>query len=83
LGVDLGHGLHKLGRELINGGRMPVGGATNSAAIRGLADASNPRLGGELLTQGCLGQVFGGAVWWEHEVEAAMQALDNRCERPE
>jgi len=22
-------------------------------------------------------------LWWEHEVEAAMQALDNRGERPE
>ena len=22
-------------------------------------------------------------VWWEHEVEAAMQALDNRSTRPE
>lgn len=22
-------------------------------------------------------------VWWEHEVEAAMQALDNRDKRPE
>ena len=22
-------------------------------------------------------------VWWEHEVEAAMQALDNRTLRPE
>ena len=22
-------------------------------------------------------------VWWEHEVDAAMQALDNRRERPE
>jgi predicted DNA-binding transcriptional regulator AlpA len=22
-------------------------------------------------------------VWWEHEVEAAMLALDNRCTRPE
>ena len=22
-------------------------------------------------------------VWWEHEVEAAMQALDNRDRRPE
>jgi predicted DNA-binding transcriptional regulator AlpA len=22
-------------------------------------------------------------VWWEHEVEAAMEALDNRSKRPE
>ena len=22
-------------------------------------------------------------VWWEHEVEAAMDALDSRCKRPE
>jgi len=22
-------------------------------------------------------------VWWEHEVDAAMDALDNRCKRPE
>ena len=22
-------------------------------------------------------------VWWEHEVDAAMEAFDNRCMRPE
>jgi hypothetical protein len=22
-------------------------------------------------------------VWWEHEVEAAMEAMANRCMRPE